>query len=149
MSTLPALHVLVVKVPVSDLAASRRWYADVFGVREELEWPDEDGSVRGVGFSPMGGVALALRENAEAARTTRDFGFFMVGVPSPDDLAHCASHLDALGVPHTEVLPGARGLLVGFHDPDGHEVAFYAVTEATGARPDAVRRVRSVEPLVH
>ena len=33
MSELPELQVMSVKIPVSDLAASRRWYADVFGLR--------------------------------------------------------------------------------------------------------------------
>ena len=64
---LPALDVLSVKIPVSDLAVSRTWYAKVFGLREEMEWPDDDGVVRGVGFSGLGVVTLALREHAAAA----------------------------------------------------------------------------------
>ena len=34
MSHLPDLQILSVKIPVADLAASRRWYADVLGLRE-------------------------------------------------------------------------------------------------------------------
>ncbi len=144
MAGLPTLEIMTVKVPVSDLTASRRWYAQVLGVREEMEWPDEDGTVRGVAFSALGGVTLALREHLDGAGATRDFGFFMVRVPSQEDLPPCAEHLDALGISHTPVISGARGRLVGFHDPDGHELAFYAETETSGVRSDAVHAVRRV-----
>jgi len=141
--TLPTLDVLSVKIPVSDLAVSRTWYAEVFGLREEMEWPDDDGVVRGVGLSGLGAVMLALREHAEAAAATHAFGFVNVRVPHENDLDDCAAHLDALGIRHTPVLSAARGRLVGFHDPDGHELSFYAETQESGVRPDAVRSVRA------
>ncbi|CAN5602968.1 VOC family protein [soil metagenome] len=142
MSALPHLQLLSVKIPVADLTASRRWYAEVFGLREALEWPDEDGVVRGIAFEPLESVTLALREHPTAAAATRDFGFVNVRVPAESDLAACAAHLDSLGVWHTEVISGAQGRLVGFHDPDGHELSFYAAT-TTGVRADAVHAVRS------
>ncbi len=144
MPDLPVLEIMSVKVPVADLSASRRWYAEVFGIRVEMEWPDADGTVRGVGFSPLGAVGLALREHPQAAAATRDFGFFNVHVPAEDDLAACTAHLDRLGVAHTEVISGARGRLIGFHDLDGHELSFYAETQTTGVRADASRVVRAV-----
>lgn len=139
---LPPLDVLSVKIPVSDLAASRPWYAIVFDLREEMEWPDDDGVVRGVAFSGLGNVTLALREHAEAAAATHRFGFLNVRVPQEVDLAQCAAHLDALGITHTPVISAARGRLIGFHDPDGHELSFYAETQHDGVRSDAVRLVR-------
>jgi catechol 2,3-dioxygenase-like lactoylglutathione lyase family enzyme len=142
MNDLPDLHVMSVKVPVSDLAASRRWYAEVFGLREEMEWPDSDGVVRGIAFSGLGEVLLALREHPVAAAATRDFGFLNVQVPEEDDLASCSAHLDRLQVRHTAVISGANGRLVGFHDLDGHELSFYAKT-STGVRDDAIRPVRA------
>jgi hypothetical protein len=87
---------------------------------------------------------LALREHPAAAAATRGFGFLNVKVPAEGHLELCASHLDTLGVRHTRVMSGARGRLIGFNDPDGHELSFYAETEAGGVRPDAVRSVRSV-----
>ncbi len=141
--TLPPLEVLSVKIPVSDLSVSRAWYERVFGLREEMEWPDDDGVVRGVGFSGLGAVLLALREHPAAAAATHRFGFVNVKVPSEEDLAGCAAHLDALGIDHTPVISAARGRLVGFHDPDGHELSFYAETHHDGVRPDAVRSVRA------
>ena len=143
MNALPALSLMSVKVPVSDLASSRRWYADVFGLREVMEWPDGDGVIRGVGFAGLGEQLLALREDAGAAAATRGFGFLNVLVPSEDDLPACAAHLDDLEVAHTAVISGATGRLVGFHDPDGHELSFYARTEVDAVREDAVRAVRS------
>jgi len=65
--------------------------------------------------------------------------------PAEADLAQCSEHLDALGIPHTPVISAARGRLIGFHDPDGHELSFYAQTQHEGVRPDAVRTVRSAE----
>jgi hypothetical protein len=66
-----------------------------------------------------------------------------VQVPHEDDLPACAEHLDALAITHTPVISGARGRLIGFHDPDGHELSFYAETHLEGVRADAVRGVRS------
>jgi catechol 2,3-dioxygenase-like lactoylglutathione lyase family enzyme len=140
---LPQLSVLSVKIPVSDLAVSRAWYARVFELSEEMEWPDDDGVVRGVGFSGLKQVTLALREHPVAAAATHRFGFLNVRVPAEEDLAECAAHLDGLSIQHTPVISAARGRLIGFYDPDGHELSFYAETEHDGVRSDAVRTVRS------
>lgn len=145
MSDMPVLQIYSVKIPVADLTTSRRWYADVFGLREELEWPDEDGVIRGIAFERLAGVTLSLREHPEAAAATRDFGFINVRVPAERDLAVCSEHLDRLGAWHTDEISRARGRLVGFHDPDGHQLSFYAETTATGVRQDSVHVVRSTE----
>jgi hypothetical protein len=42
------------------------------------------------------------------------------------------------------VINGATGRLIGFHDPDRHELSFYA-RSGTGARSDALRRVRDAQ----
>src|SRR4051812_41522532 len=139
---LPPLDVLSVKIPVSDLSVSRPWYAQVFALREEMEWPDADGVVRGVAFSGLGQVTLALREHPEAAAATDRFGFVNVRGPHEADLPACVAHLGALAITHTSVFSGARGRLIGFLDPDGHELSFYAETHAEGRRADAIRGVR-------
>lgn len=145
MTDLPELRLLSIKIPVSDLAASRRWYAEVYGLQEHLEWPDGDGVVRGVALKGIGSSLLALREDAEAAAATRGFGFVNVAVPSVADLPGCIAHLDRLGIRHTKVMAAASGQLVGFHDLDGHELSFYAQT-TDGVRDDAVRAVRRADP---
>ena len=144
MTKLPALRVESIKLPVSDLAVSRAWFAEVFDLHETMEWADKDGVVRGVALAGIGELLLALREEASAARATKGFGFLNVGVPAESDLADCSAHLDSLGIRHTEVITGAQGRLVGFHDPDGRELSFYAVTHRGGVRSDAMRAVRAV-----
>ena len=94
MGDMPDLAIYSVKIPVGDLTASRRWYADVFGLQEDMEWPDQDGVVRGIAFEPLGGVMLSLREHPAAAAASREFGFVNVRVPSESDLEACANHLD-------------------------------------------------------
>ena len=143
MNDLPALQLLSVKIPVSDLAASRRWNADVFGLRKEMEWPDADGVVRGLALSGIGDLLVALREHPVPAAATHGFGFLNVQVPAQEDLTGCAAHLD---VPHTPVITGASGRLIGFHDLDGHELSFYAKTATDGVCADAVRPVRAASP---
>lgn len=143
MRALPELEILSVKIPVTNVTESRRCYARVFDLVEQMEWPDPDGIVRGVAFSGLGAVMLALREHPQAAAATNAFGFINVRVPAEADLAGCVEHLDRLGIHHTEVMSGARGRLVGFHDLDGHELSFYAETDTDGVRDDAVRRVRT------
>ena len=142
MNGLPELRVLSVKIPVSDLSASRTWYAEVLGLHEQMEWPDAQGIVRGVAMEGLGDVLLALREDAAAAVATRHFGFLNVAVPEEQDLVTCVEHLDRLGVRHTGTVAAATGVLVGFHDLDGHELSFYARTTAE-VRDDALRRVRA------
>lgn len=44
-----------VKVPVVNLARSREWYERLFGVEALIEFPDEDGVVRGVAYPPLNG----------------------------------------------------------------------------------------------
>ena len=122
MNEFPALRVMSVKVPVSDLTISRRWYAAVLGVGEAMEWTDPDGTVRGMAFLPLRGVSVALREDVAAAAATDGFGFFMLEVDAPSQLDACSTALDRLGIAHTPVIAGAQGVLVGFHDPDGHEL---------------------------
>ena len=64
-------------------------------------------------------------------------------MPTEEDLAACAAHLDRLCV--QQVINGATGRLVGFHDPDRHELSFYA-RSGPGARADALRPVRDAPP---
>ena len=144
MTNLPALHVVSIKIPVTDLSVSRAWFAKVFNLAEVMEWADDDGVVRGVAMAGLQGVLLALREDPALAAASGTFGFVNIGVPEESDLPGCAAHLDELGISHTEVITGAQGRLVGFHDPDGRELSFYAVTDRGAVRTDALRPVRAV-----
>ncbi len=145
MTNLPHLRVASVKIPVTNLTVSRAWYAKVFDLREVMEWADDDEVVRGVALAGIDDVVLALREEPATATATKGFGFLNIGVPDEMDLAGCAAHLDSLGIRHTVVINGAQGRLVGFHDPDGRELSFYAQTQRAGVRADALRPVRTAQ----
>ena len=116
------------KFPVSDLARSRAWYERVLGFRPELEFPDEDGVVRGLaGTVPgLGDVGLALRENPEAARGIAGFDPVSFGIADREQAQAWADRLDELGVEHSPVIDASVGWIVVFHDPDGTEIHLYS-----------------------
>jgi catechol 2,3-dioxygenase-like lactoylglutathione lyase family enzyme len=145
MTNLPTLDVLSVKIPVSDIAVSRQWYTDVFGLVVAIEWPEPDGVVRGVALSGIGSLLLALREDPPLAAASVNFGFLNIRIPAEADLPGCAAHLDRLGIAHTDIINGATGRLIGFHDPDGHELSFYAEDPALSAR-DQLLTIRPAQP---
>jgi catechol 2,3-dioxygenase-like lactoylglutathione lyase family enzyme len=129
--TRPALDGLFgVKLPVTDLARSLRWYQDVFGFEVYLEFPDDDGVVRGVGahVAGLGDMAVALRENPEVARGIAGFDPVIWAVPDQSALEEWVAHLDALGIAHSPVIEASIGWLLVFHDPDGLEVHLYTRT---------------------
>ena len=115
-----------VKFPVRDLAASRTWYEQVFGLDLAYEFPDDDGVVRGVAYTApgLGDTAVALRERPDVAGLS---GFDPV-IFAVDDRAAVdawAAHLDALGVAN-QVVQATIGWMVLFHDPDGLEFHLYS-----------------------
>jgi len=117
-----------VKFPVSDLAASRAWYERVFGFRVTMEFPDEDGVVRGVaGVVPgLGDTDLALRENPEAAHGFAGFDPVSFGIADRAAADAWVARLDELSVEHSRVIDATIGWIVSFHDPDGTEIRLYS-----------------------
>jgi catechol 2,3-dioxygenase-like lactoylglutathione lyase family enzyme len=116
-----------VKLPVSDLARSREWYERVLGFTVMLEFPDNDGVVRGVGGRlPGAGVLVGLRQNAQAA--AGNAGFDPVGFAIADRVAaeEWTAHFDALGVRHSGIRAATRGWVVDVYDPDGLTVRLYS-----------------------
>lgn len=115
-----------VKLPVTDVRKSLEWYERVFDVRPQLEFPDENGVVRGVAcFLPgCGDAGIALRENPDAhAMAGLEIIF---SVTDRDALQEWVEHLDALGVAHSPVIDATVGWLLVLHDPDGHEIHLYS-----------------------
>jgi catechol-2,3-dioxygenase len=135
-----------VKLPVSDLPRSLSWYRQVFGVVPEMEFPDENGVVRGVVCSVPGLVdtELAFREDPAAATGYAGFdpmGWRVTDLPA---LERWVEHLDALGIPHSAVIVASEGWLLTFTDPDG--IGHHIYTRATHGidstgRPGTGRRV--------
>ncbi|MEV6850036.1 VOC family protein [Actinoplanes sp. NPDC051411] len=120
-----------VKIPVTDLARSLRWYRQVFGLRPTVEFRDADGVVRGLaGEVPgLGPAALTLRVNPVAAEGSRGFDPVSFAVATRDDLAVWAEHLDSLEVKHSPLIEASIGWLLVFDDPDGLTLHLYTWAE--------------------
>ena len=69
-----------------------------------------------------------MRCDPDRARAAAGFDYFSIGVPGHDPIDALAAHLTEMGVPHDGVHRTPVGwVLLGVHDPDGHEVRFYTV----------------------
>ena len=116
------------KLPVTDLDQSLAWYQGHLGYVTMTEFV-EDGVRMGVAMRhPNGGPDLALRLDPDRARAAAGFDYFAIGVPGHDPIEKLAAHFSELGVGHAGVHRTPVGwVLLGVHDPDGHEVRFYTV----------------------
>ena len=127
------------KLPVTDLAASREWYRSRLGYQVHLEFV-EDGRLMGYGLAhPNGGPPLGLRLDPGRARAAAGFDYFAIGVPDKPAIEALAQRLTELGDDHAGVHAATLGwILPLLHDPDGHEVRFYTTSHHTDSDPDAV-----------
>jgi catechol 2,3-dioxygenase-like lactoylglutathione lyase family enzyme len=118
-----------IRLPVSNVLVSRDWYAQNLGFLPILL--EEDEEVTGVVLAHPCGVVIGLHAAPEQARALR--GFAIVGVVV-EGLGEWASHLDALGIAHTDLedahlgrclkLADADGIVLDFHtrvQPSAHE----------------------------
>jgi catechol 2,3-dioxygenase-like lactoylglutathione lyase family enzyme len=120
-----------VKIPVTDLSRSLRWYREVFGLRPTVEFRDADGVVRGLsGEMPgLGPTLAALRVNPAAVEGSRGFDPVSFAVRTRDDLAAWAAHLDSLEVKRSPLIEASLGWLLVFDDPDGLTLHLYTWAE--------------------
>jgi catechol 2,3-dioxygenase-like lactoylglutathione lyase family enzyme len=124
----PLKQIHHVKLPVSDLSASRDWYQRILGFEVEIEFT-EGGELRGLAMTDRDRtVRLALRLDPERTAALSGFDPLALTVPSRDDVQAWVEHLDGAGAVHGGVVTGHRGgaVLVGLHDPDGIEIRLYA-----------------------
>lgn len=134
-----------VNFPVNDLERSRQWYQEVLGLQVLVDFPDEDGTVRGLagllaGTDPP--VAVALREHPQAASGVRGFDPVSFAIADRAAADAWAEHLDALGKQHSPVTDGTLGWALDVSDPDGTVIR--AVQHGTPRpRPDRPPRLRA------
>lgn len=117
-----------VRLTVTDIERSRRFYESVFGWPVLLEVPaSADQTTRSkLGFLfggviyDLGGTLLGLRPVAtdrfDEDRTGLDHIAFRTG--SKTDLDAAAVHLDDLGIPHEPVKDIGPSYILEFRDPD-------------------------------
>ena len=133
MKTGEILGIHHLKVPVTDLGRSREFYERVFDLQLLLEFPDADGTVRGVAYVPKGGFSWALRENPDAAKGLAGFDPFSILVKDKPDLEAWVARLDELGVAHSPIVQATIGWILSFEDPDGLELRLYSAAVHDGA----------------
>ena len=136
--TIPALGYAHVRLTVTDIARSRKFYDDVFGFPVAYEMPpDADDATRealwflfGGVIYQVGGGLLGLRPVAPSGdrfdenRVGLDhLSFSVAGLV---ELNASAATLDQLGVAHSGVKNIGAALLLEFRDPDNISLELFA-----------------------
>ena len=126
MSTQALNGIHHLKVHVTDVRRSARWYERTLGYEPVMEFV-EGSRLVGYGMSHSnGGTLLTLRLDPEQAQKTAGWVYFEMGVPDTAALKDLAARLDGLGIGHGPVARTPIGwILPGVFDPDGHEMRFY------------------------
>lgn len=114
-----------VKIPVTDVERSRRWYVETLGFEADLEFV-ENGVLRGVSLThPVGDMRLALREDAARAEALRGFDMIALAVGTRADLDTVLERATAAGATPGTVMEGREGWACDLADPDGIVVRLY------------------------
>jgi catechol 2,3-dioxygenase-like lactoylglutathione lyase family enzyme len=124
-TVLPVIGLHHAKIPVSDLARSRGWFESLLGLQIEIEFRDDDGTIRGVAYRPVSGFRIALREDPARATALAGWDPLALAVPTRRDLDTIAAELDARGIHHGPVIQATLGWLLTVEGPDGVQLRFY------------------------
>ena len=115
------------KLPVSDVVASRRWYVETLGFEHDLEFVEE-GRLAGVSVRHPGcGLRIALREDRRRAQAMAGFGVLALAVVDDAGLDAVIAGFDARGVTHSGRRHAREGWAVEVHDPDGMAMRLYSL----------------------
>ena len=130
-----------VRITVTDIARSRKFYDDVFGFPVAFEVPDgaDDATREALGFlfggliyRLPGGQLLGLRPVAEAGDAFSEdrvgLDHLALAVGGADELSAAVALLDGLGIAHEPVKDLGRAQILEFRDPDGVALELYATT---------------------
>ena len=126
-ATMPAItHVAVT---VTDLDRSEAWYTKVLGVTPVLD--EDTGPFRHIVFA-VGDTLFGLHgfprlvdyEPFDERRPGLDHIAF--GVASRDELVEWVERLDALDIPHGEIVDAGYGSGIAFRDPDNIQLELFA-----------------------
>ena len=125
-----------VRLTVTDIAASRKFYDDVFALPVAFEMPDDaDEQTREQLSFLYGGVIYQLGDSLLGLRPVGSQSFDEDGtgldhlsfaVESRIELEEAAQHLDDLGIEHEGVKDIGAGLILEFRDPDNIALELFA-----------------------
>lgn len=117
-----------VRLTVTDIATSRRFYDSVFGWPVLVELPeDADDATREQLSFLFGGVIYNIGDNLIGLRPTGTGAFdedrvgldhLAFNLASLDDLEQAAAHLDSLGIAHEPIKDIGVSYILEFRDPD-------------------------------
>jgi catechol 2,3-dioxygenase-like lactoylglutathione lyase family enzyme len=124
-TVMPVVGLHHAKLPVGDLVRSRAWFEALLGLQPEIEFRDDDGTIRGVAYRPVGGLRIALREDPRRAAALAGWDPLALAVPTRDDLNTVAAELDARGIDHSPVIRATLGWLLSAEGPDRLQLRFY------------------------
>jgi catechol 2,3-dioxygenase-like lactoylglutathione lyase family enzyme len=119
-----------VKLPVSDLDVSLAFYETALGAERlpEADHLRADGTRYACILRAPGlGTLLELRLDPAQAAAQRHFDPLTIAVDDRAALAAWEAHLEAVGVPHSPVLPALQAWLLVVEDPDGIRVRLYTL----------------------
>ncbi|MFF1807987.1 VOC family protein [Streptomyces sp. NPDC058251] len=129
-----------IKLPVTDLERSTRWYGAVLGARRltELDHRRPDGTLIAVILDVPGlGTHLELRLDPATAVALDGYDFLTLTIEDRAALDRWTAHLDRLGIRHSPPIVGLVGRLLVIPDPDGLRLRLYTA-RPHGLGPDAV-----------
>lgn len=125
-----------VRLTVTDIAASRKFYDDVFGLPVAFELPDDaDEETREQLSFLYGGIIYQLGDSLLGLRPVGSESFNEDGtgldhlsfaVASRADLDDAATQLDGLGIAHEGVKDIGAGFILEFRDPDNIALELFA-----------------------
>lgn len=130
-------NICQVKVPVTDLARSARWYSTVLGLRVVREFVEDDRVVGAVLAPDQPGfvISVRLRDYIPGQPEMPGFDLFSLRVTDIDALRAVERRCDDLGATHGDVVDrGADGYHLDVTDPDGTNIRF--LTPGDIAAPD-------------
>jgi len=116
------------KLPVTDLERSTRWYGAVLGARRltELDHRRPDGTLFAVILDVPGlGTRLELRLAPATAAALNGYDFLTLAVADRAAVDTWIAHLDVLGVRHSPPVVALAGWLLVVPDPDGLRLRLY------------------------
>ncbi|YCH09331.1 VOC family protein [Arthrobacter sp. alpha11c] len=126
--SLAGIHHL--KIPVTNLQTSLKWYEEILGAKRcaEFDHFDREGNLFAYIVTIPGiDTYFELRLAPKIAERMKGFDPTILSVGTLEELELWEQHLNQQGVANSSVLRGIVGWLLVCHDPDGLAIRFYTL----------------------
>jgi len=123
------LRIRQVKIPVTDLRSSARWYRDLLDIDVVMEF-EEEGAVRGVVLADRAAgfvIGLRDRDRCESKPVLAGFDVVAFELDTRESVDALIRRCDERGLAHSGVQDrGDYGVALDVPDPDGTVLRFIA-----------------------